>query len=64
MPDDREILRQSLVLMAVCVIGAVVVGPLLTTVFDTGSNMFLTGIYVSLGSYFFLNITRNRLSTG
>lgn len=64
MPYDRDIFRRFLVLAAVCAVGAVVVGPALATVFDTGGNVFLIGIYVSLGGYALLDIVRNRLSTG
>jgi hypothetical protein len=64
MPYDAEILRQSLVLAAVCVVGAAVVGPVLATVFDIAANVFLIGMFVSLAGYALLDTVRNRLSTG
>lgn len=64
MPYDREILRQSLVLAAVCVVGAAVIGPVLDTVFDIGGNVLVIGIFVSLAGYALLDTVRNRLSTG
>lgn len=64
MPYDREILRQSLVLVVVCTVGAVVVGPVLATMFDISGNVFSIGMPVSLAGYFLLDVVRNRLSTG
>ena len=64
MPYDREILRQSIVLAAVCVVGAAVIGPVLDTVFDIGGNVSLVGIFVSIAGYALLDTVRNRLSAG
>ena len=64
MPYDREILRQSIVLAAVCVVGAAVIGSVLDTVFDIGGNVSLVGIFVSIAGYALLDTVRNRLSAG
>lgn len=64
MPYDREILRQFLVLVVVCIVGAAVIGPVLATVFDVGGNVSLIGIFVSLAGYTLSNTVRNRLPTG